>query len=36
MSKLNQRNKMKAPTAPTVEANKELTNQIIGKESLHG
>lgn len=36
MSKLKPRNKMKAPTAVTVEANKELTKQNIGKESLHG
>lgn len=34
MSKLNQRNKMKAPTAGTVEAN-ENSQQSICKESLH-
>jgi len=36
MSKLKQLNKMKAPTAVTVEASKELTKQNIEKESLHG
>lgn len=35
MSMLKRLNKMKAPTAGTVEASKELTNHSIGKESLH-
>lgn len=36
MEKQSQRNKMKAPTAGTVEASKELTKPNIEKESLHG